>query len=213
MARVLSFTTGAIGMVYDNTYAVPIDGLWSWQGNYNGLAKIIDVNGLALNDVLQGYVIDNTFGTTIQDPYNFGGLTPDNTANGYTYPTPGQYGVTTTMPNANKPVITHIVDGASYFWCWKVAKIEDDSTIWLEDPLNTASTLVNTYFYGVSENIGSMTKVKILADDVWGMALPGQQPQFNLPAGEYTLNANTNGIVEPFVICQNDGNITVTITQ
>jgi hypothetical protein len=213
MARVLSFPTNAIGMVYDNTYTVPIDGIWTWQGNYNGLAKIVDVFGVAIDDVLQGYIVDTAYGNAIQNPYNFGGLTPDNTANGYTYPTPGQYGVSTWMPNANKPVITHIIDAASYLWCWKVAKIEDNSTIWLEDPLNTASTLLNTYFYGVSENISAMTKVKIIADDSWGMTLPGQPAQLNLPAGEYTLNANTNGIVEPFVICQNDGNITVTITQ
>lgn len=212
MSKVLTFSVGQLGMIYDNFYAVVVDGIWDWQGNYNGLAKIEDVGGAAISDLLQGHVIDNLAGTDYQNPLSFGGLTPDNTANGYTYITQGQYAVTTKMPNSNKPVITHVTD-LSFTWCWRVEKIENDGTIWLVDPLNTASTLAGTSFYGASENLSAMTKVKILADNVWGMTLPGQQAQLNLPAGEYTLNANTNGIVEPFVICQNTGNIIVTITQ
>lgn len=210
--KILSFPGGNTGMVYDQWYAVPVDGIWTYDNTYNGLSKMIAVGGFALDDLLQGYIVDNTTGAILQDPYNFGGLTPDNTANGYNYITPGQYSVTTTMPNSNKPLITHVVD-TGYQYCFRVAKVESANVIWLEDPTGQASGLIGISFYGINQNLTAMTKVKVVADDRVGICLASQLQAQSLPAGEYVFNANTNGIVEPFVIFQNDGNITVTITE
>jgi len=209
--KILSFTGTTTGLVADPSYAFGTNGSWTYDGTYNGVSKIIDIGGVAIEEYLQGVVFDGTYAKLYQYPAWFGGITPDNSATAGPEVVQGEYAVSTYVPNSNAPYITHLAD-ASFQGIWKVNKVEDNGTIWLDDPLGIASLIVGTYFLGASTNLGTMKRVHISNTDRYGIMLPGRSNVINIEA-PITLEPNQYGIVEPFVIIQNDGDLTITITQ
>jgi hypothetical protein len=208
--QILTFQGGATGAVYDTNYYFEVPGSYAYIGNYNGQSKIYTSKGGAITGVLQGIL--RTINTDlVQNPPWFGGLTPDNTANGYTYPIDGEYAVSTVVPNSNAPVCTHIWDERNQF-IWRVAKVEDDNYLWIEDPYNLASAFSGN-MQGTSVHLSGMTKVTITNDAAYNLVLVNQQPVNISSSTTITLLPNNEGVVEPFLISGNDGNITVTITQ
>lgn len=211
--KILSFTSAAVGPVYDTDYYFDIPGSWLFVENVGGRSKINNSKGGALASVLQGIVRAGVSDDLLQNPPYFGGLTPDNTANGYTYPIDGDYSITTTMPNSNAPVCTHVWNQDLQFM-WRVLRVEDDNNIWLDDPWNYAASAINgRSITGTSVNLSGMTKVVITGDAEIGITLASQAPVSIPTACTITLNANNEGVVEPFMIFNNGNNITVTITQ
>ena len=211
MALVYNFGGLQVGPVYDLSNIFLVNGQWSYVDSLGGLSRFQSPSGLALADLLQGVVYNVPASTPAQQPWEFGGIQPDNSATAGPQVISGEYPYTTTMPNSNKPVATHIYNSNNQFM-FKIARIESDNVIWVEDPFQLAAGYVNEVLYGASENLNAMTKVVIRANGAFGIALPGQQ-RADVGAQTITLNANTNGIVEPFMIYSNDGDITITITQ
>ena len=208
--KILQFNGSSTGLVADPSYAYGANGIWTYDGTYNRVSKIIDVGGAAIADYLQGF-ITNQFSTQLYQyaPF-FGGIAPDNSATAGPDVIQGAYSYTTTMPNSNAPYVTHLAD-ASFQGIWKVSKIESDGVIWLEDPFGLCALLSGTFFMGASTNLGTMKKVSITNSSRYSIGMPGMKPQtLNTPI---TIGPNQEGIVEPFVIIQNDGDLTITITQ
>ena len=209
--KILSFTGGLTGLVADPSYAFGTNGSWTYDGTYNGVSKIVDLGGDAITEYLQGVVFDGSYTTLYQYPYYFGSIAPDNSATAGPIIQQATYETTGFMPNSNMPYVTHLAD-ASNLGIWKVNKVEDNGTIWLDDPLGTASVIVGTYFFGASTNVGTMKRVHISNTNRYGVMLPGRSNTINIET-PITLEANQYGVVEPFVIVSNDGDLTITITQ
>lgn len=213
--KIISFPGGAVGPVYDTDHFFDIGGSWVFVENLGGRSKIYNDNGAALAGILQGVIKEPVNNNLQQNPPDFGGLTPDNTANGYNFIISGEYSITTTMPNSNAPVCTHVWNQDLQFM-WRVLRVEDDDNIWLDDPWNYAASAFGggaRSITGTSVNLSGMTNVVITSDGELGITLASQAP-VNIPIGcTITLNANNEGVVEPFMIFSNGNNITVTITQ
>jgi len=208
---VYNYSAAQTGPVYDLNNYFLIDGNWDYNGTYNGLSQLVSGNGLAIANLLQGVIQNVASSQTIVNPITFGGIAPDNSATAGPQVIQGQYAYTTTMPNSNKPLATHLYDSNSQYM-FRIAKVESDGSIWIEDPFGLAVGYTGALLYGACENLNAMTKVVIKGNANFGFTLPGQQPVV-VSAQTITLNANTNGIVEPFVIYANDGDVTITITQ
>ena len=209
--KILTFTAGATGLVADPSYAFGTNGTWNYDGTYNGVSKVVDVGGDAVTEYLQGYVFDGLYTKVLQYPPWFGSIVPDNSANGGPIIQQATYETTGFMPNSNMPYITHLADQA-FQGIWKVNRVESNGVIWLDDPLGTAAILAGTFFLGASTNLGTMKRVHINNTGRYGIMLPGQQTMLNIET-PITLEPNQYGVVEPFVIVQNDQDLIITITQ
>jgi hypothetical protein len=209
--KILSFTGGATGIVADPSYAIGYNGTWTYDGTYNGVSKIVGILGDAIDTYLQGVVFNSTYAELYQYPAWFGAITPDNSATAGPEIVQAQYAVSTYVPNSNAPYITHLTD-AAFQGVWSINKVEDNNTIWLDDPLGIASLIAGASFVGASTNVGTMKRVHISNTSKYGIMLPGKSNVLNIEA-PITLEPNQYGIVEPFVIIQNDGDLTITITQ
>ena len=129
--NVNSFTQ--IGVTVDPSKWVAVPDTWSqtYAGADYAILEADNKAGQALEILVQGRFVSTYSGVDVIQPPFFGGLTPDNSANGYTYPIVGQYGVSTTMPNQQAPLVNCIYSEGLFLV--EVIAVIDDNTIMVRD--------------------------------------------------------------------------------
>lgn len=209
---VLSIPTGGVGVSKDPIISTPITDTFTVTESGSGWAKLVADAGSGdlLKLLLQGLFIVDATGYAVQDPSTFGGLTPDNTANGYTTPTYGQYAVSTTMPNSNAPAVNYIVCPGLFIA--EVLQVIDDNTMIVKDPSGyIASVATSASIYGLSTNSYPLTSSQIVttATSDGFLFLPGQAPLTIGNSQTIDFSPNNYGAIEPFMFQGTSGNTTV----
>jgi len=196
------------GFQTNQTY---LNGVWFPIAN-DGKITILDdsfVAGDVVKNVGQGYLDNILTFQTIQDPSSFGGINPDNSANGGPIVTAGAYGTTTTSPEMSSPLMTHYIDGGVQR-VWKIAYVISDSKIALVDPFNEAAIISGGFGQVCSANFKAMRKVTISGTDMI-LGLAGRPMQTMTGTITIDIAPNSEGVVEPFTLDGNGTNATVTI--
>jgi hypothetical protein len=208
---VLSVPTGGIGVTIDPILGVPIADTFSVTEYGTGWAKLVadGSNGDLLKRLLQGNIVVDSTGVAVQDPSAFGGLTPDNTANGYTTPTYGQYAVSTNMPNSNAPLVNYIV--CSGVFIAEVLQVIDDNTMIVKDSGVVAAFGISSTIFGLSTNSYPLTSAQIIttATSDGFLFLPGQAAITITTNQTITFSPNNYGAIEPFMFQGTNGNTTM----
>ena len=208
---VLSVPTGGIGVTIDPILSVPISDTFTVTEFGTGWAKLVadGGNGDLLRRLLQGLIVVDSTGIAVQDPSRFGGLTPDNTANGYTTPTYGQYAVSTNMPNSNAPLVNYIV--CPEVFIAEVLQVIDDNTMIVKDSGVVATFGIRASIYGLSTNSYPLSSGQIIttATSDGLLFLPGQAPLVIAINQTITFSPNNYGAIEPFMFQGTHGNTTM----
>ena len=208
---VLSVPSGGIGVTIDPILAVLISDTFTVTEFGTGWAKLVadGGNGDLLKRLLQGLIVVGSTGIAVQDPASFGGLTPDNTANGYTTPTYGQYAVSTNMPNSNAPLVNYIVCNGVFIA--EVLQVIDDNTMIVKDNGVVATFGISAIIYGLSTNSYPLSSGQIIttATSDGLLFLPGQAPLAIAINQTITFSPNNYGAIEPFMFQGTSGNTTL----
>lgn len=208
------FTTHAV--TDDPNTIVYIPDTWSCTGYINGCSVLTADNqvGEAVKRLVQGLFTSKSTAQDFIIPATFGGITPNNDANQYAQVVPGQYNVTTTMPNQQAPLVNYVysVDGA---FISEIVTVIDDNTILVKDPGQAAATAGNISIIGLSTNSYPLRSGNLYVDAATTVAVivPGQQPIYVSTQGDIPLNQNNYGEVEPILVLHNLGTAILTYNE
>jgi hypothetical protein len=197
----------SIGVTVDPSKWVAIPDTWTqtYAGADYAILKADGKIGQAINFLLQGQFISTYTGSDICQPYTFGGLTPDNSANGYTYPIGGQYGVSTTMPNQQSPLVNYIYSEGQFLV--EIIAIIDDNTIMVRDIDGVTDGIANAGLKGLSTNSYPLRNATL--DVTVGASCfvftPGKLPQFVPTQGMMTFDQNNYGEITPVMVASGFG--------
>ena len=153
-------SSGTIVSTIDPSKYVILAGLWDPQLYTNGHTLLTSVSGNAISVLLQGEFTKTGTGTVLSSPSWFGGIAPNNDANQYAQVIPGEYSVTTTMPNSQSPLVNYVICEGTFIV--EVVRVIDDNNIVVKDPsgVTFASTEYTlTGFSAISYPIRNVTLV------------------------------------------------------
>lgn len=192
-------SSGTIASTVDPAKYVILAGLWDPQLYTDGHTLLTSVSGNAISALLQGEFTKTGTGTVLSSPSWFGGIAPNNDANQYAQVIPGEYSVTTTMPNPQSPLVNYVICEGTFIV--EVVRVIDDNNIVVKDPsgvtfVNTEYTLIG--FSAISYPIRNVTFV-VPPTSTANLWLPGQA-HIQLEAGTTTLSPNSYGDCVPIMV-------------
>lgn len=190
---------GEIKSTIDPTKSAPLFGSWGVASYGGGYTTLTTTGGNAIEALLQGKFTDPTLASVILSPASFGGIAPNNDANQYAQVVPGEYAVTTTMPNSQSPLVNYVICEGEFIV--EVVRVIDNDNIVVKDP-SGVTLLAGSYtlvgFSAISYPISNVTLTiqPSSGAQVW---LPGQL-YFEAEAGTITLTPNSYGVCTPIMV-------------
>ena len=200
----------------DPNTIVYIPDTWSATAYINGCTLLTadGKSGEAIMRLVQGLFTSKSTAQDFIIPATFGGITPNNDANQYAQVVPGQYNVTTTMPNQQASLVNYVysVDGV---FISEIVTVIDDNTILIKDPGQAAASAGNITIIGLSTNSYPLRNGNLYVDERSTVAVvtPGQQPVYVNNQGDIPLNQNNYGEVEPIMVLANLGTAVLTYNE
>lgn len=200
----------------DPNTIVYIPDTWSATAYINGCTLLSADNnsGEAIMRLVQGLFTSKSTAQDFIIPATFGGITPNNDANQYAQVVPGQYNVTTTMPNQQAPLVNYVYSADGYF-ITEIVTVIDDNTILVKDPGQAAASAGNITIIGLSTNSYPLRSGNLYVDASSTVAVitPGQQSVYVNNQGDIPLNQNNYGEVEPIMVVANLGTAVLTYNE
>jgi len=203
---IITITSGNTAYTVDRMKYVSVSGSWDSTAYTDGYYLLTSSSGNAISVLLQGEF--RSAGTPVSSPYWFGGIAPNNDANQYAQVIPGEYGVTTTMPNSQSPLVNYVICDSTFIV--EVVRVIDDNNIVVKDPSGVTSQSGNYTLTGFSSNSYPIRNVTVTVQpsstaNLW---LPGEA-YIELEAGTITLSPNNYGDCTPIMVQGTSGLVTL----
>jgi hypothetical protein len=196
---VITINIGDLVSTVDPMKSVPLAGTWDVASVAGEYTTLTSTGANAISALLQGEFTDPSGSPLVSSPYWFGGILPNNDANQYAQVIPGQYGVTTTMPNSQSPLVNYVICNGVFIV--EVVRVIDDNNIVVKDPSGIVSLSGGYLLTGFSSNSYPIRNITIKVNTsgallVW---LPGQ-PFVQLNEGTVTFSPNSYGVCAPIMV-------------
>ena len=164
----------------------------------NGTSVITSADGVALVELLQG-------GLLFENPDNFGGLDADGN------PITAVYGITTTMPNQQSPVVDVVYSGNFIF---KVQRVVSNTTIVLYDSYGYADGNIDaSNLFGLCSAFSPPTQLIFTGSGTIGIScLDGTSVSSGITL-PHVLKAENGSVLEPMLVYASGSDVTVTIIR
>jgi hypothetical protein len=196
---IITISIGDTASTVDPSKKVALSGIWDVASVAGEYTTLTSTGSNAISALLQGEFVEPVLGQSLISPYWFGGILPNNDANQYAQVIQGQYGVTTTMPNSQSPLVNYVICEGVFIV--EVVRVIDDNNIVVKDPSGVVSVSGGYILTGFSSNSYPIRNITTKVDNsgallVW---LPGQNfVQFN--EGTVTFSPNSYGVCSPIMV-------------
>ena len=196
---IININASNYAVTQDPLKVIPINDSWTvTEYGSNWVKFTADSNsGSAIVSLVQGVFFNYDESVLLQEPGVFGGITPNNDANQYAEVIPGEYSVTTTMPNQQTPLVNYVYCPGMFLL--KVLTVIDNNTIICEISDIAAITGAGATLYGVSTNSYPLKSASVKFESDGWIIFPGK-PYVIAASTTIEIEPNNYGEIEPIMV-------------